>query len=256
MADINTLLDEIIQRYQPGGEFGKASLATLEQRKEKTLASQRQSLVSAGLSGTTIGAGLSSKFEQEVGSPFRLGVEEQRIGGLTQAMQAKAGFLERAEERKSRESIAQRGRISQEQMAYDSRYAAKEAAEEQTKVSAWEAHTARQRTEQEASFGGQLSNYGADYYGSGGDSGGGMGLVSTRAYQGTMEGGGGSQVASSQAAGGEGTTSMTIEFGGAGPRQANKTIQVPASALGSGPGGLKDAATYKQYVPWGWKTTG
>ncbi len=108
--DINTLLDEIIQRYQPGGEFGKEALATLETRKGKTLAKQGQSLVTAGLGGSTIGAGLGKKFEEDVGTPFRLGVEEQRLGALTQAMQAKAGYLERGEGREFASAEAKKER--------------------------------------------------------------------------------------------------------------------------------------------------
>ena len=96
---ITDLLDSVIARYQPGGAYGEAALGTLETRKKKTLASQRQSLTSSGLSGTTVSAGLGKKFEEDIGTPTRLGIEETRVGALTQAMQAKAGFMERGQAR-------------------------------------------------------------------------------------------------------------------------------------------------------------
>jgi len=61
-----------------------------------------------------------------------------------------------------------------------------------------------------------------------------------------LTGGGGTGV--------EGTTSMTVynTYTGRGP--ASKVIQVPLSALGSGPGGFKDEKTYKAYMPSGFRT--
>ena len=174
--DINTLLDEIIQRYQPGGEFGKAALATLEQRKGKALASQQQNLVSAGLSGTTIGAGLGSKFEQEVGSSFRLGVEEQRLGALTQAMQAKAGYLERGEERESALAESQKERDLREFQALLSN---RQTGSATPAFPSGGSTTAQWQPGGGA--GGALSEYGADYYGS--DAGGSPGSNDLSTYQ-------------------------------------------------------------------------
>ena len=72
-------------------------------------------LISSGLGGTSVGAGLETKYEQEVGQPFRLGVEEARTGALTQAMMAKAGFAEREQAR------AQEERLQKQQMAIQER---------------------------------------------------------------------------------------------------------------------------------------
>ena len=67
---ITELLDQIIARYQPGGEFGKAGEDILARKKVETLARQRQSLASAGLAGTTIGAGLETAFEEITNTKF------------------------------------------------------------------------------------------------------------------------------------------------------------------------------------------
>jgi len=87
------LLDEIIQRYRPGGEFGKAELALLGRAKKKSLAETAQGLVSAGLSGTTAGVGAGKKWEEEIGMPAKLKLEDIRSGRLSEALGAKAGFL-------------------------------------------------------------------------------------------------------------------------------------------------------------------
>ena len=253
--DINTLLDQIIQRYQPGGEFGKAALATLEQRKGKTLASQQQSLVSAGLSGTTIGAGLGSKFEQEIGTPFRLGVEEQRLGALTQAMQAKAGYLERGEERETALSEAEKERQLREfGMLISNRQTG-------PATPAFPQTTAQEPWQPGGGEGGQLSSF-IDNYQVGGETGG-MGVygISGAVQDPTIgqEVLGGPQAGSIYVGGGgsvggqTGTTTITLEGGGVGTFGKTKTIQVPASALGSGVGGFKDETTYKAYVPAGYR---
>jgi hypothetical protein len=57
-----------------------------------------------------------------------------------------------------------------------------------------------------------------------------------------------------QAAGG-GTT-ITVEAASNqadSPPGTRREIRVPAEALGNGPGGFKDTATYQRYVPWGYR---
>lgn len=68
--------------YQQGGGFGKGVEAALERGRKKALASGAQSLVSAGLAGTSMMAGLGKKFEEEVAMPTRLSVEEKRAEAL------------------------------------------------------------------------------------------------------------------------------------------------------------------------------
>jgi hypothetical protein len=93
------MLDEIIERYRPGGEFGKPEEALLKRAKVKSLAGTAQDIVSSGLSGTTVGAGAGQAWEEEVGMPARLRLEDIRTQRLTEAMGAKAGYMERMGER-------------------------------------------------------------------------------------------------------------------------------------------------------------
>jgi len=95
-GEITELLDRIIQRYKPGGEFGKAELELLERARTKSLATTAQGMVSAGLAGTTAGVGAGRKWEEEVGMPARLQLEDIRTQRLMEAMGAKAGYMERA----------------------------------------------------------------------------------------------------------------------------------------------------------------
>ena len=88
------LLDQAIQRYQPGGSFGAGAMAQYEQGKTQAMSSGQQNLISSGLSNTTIGATLPLAYEQEVGTPFRLQLEDLRMKNLTEAERAKTGFIE------------------------------------------------------------------------------------------------------------------------------------------------------------------
>jgi len=188
IGGITSILDQIISRYQPGGAFGKAALSTLEQRKGKTIAKQKQSLVSSGLGGTTIGAGLGSKFEQEVGTPFRLGVEEQRIGALTQAMQAKAGFMER--ESAKRQSFEE----SEQQRKYQSRITYGGATVQQRPVApsgrSYSGSVSQGSGNRTDSYGGGLSSYGQGRVVGGGGAGGGSNAPIGEIWMPTPDGGG------------------------------------------------------------------
>jgi len=117
-GDISEILDQLIARYKVGGEFGKEAETLQSIKKRKTLGSQKQALVSSGLSGSTVGAGLESKYEQEVGVPFGLGLEEERMKGLTGAATAKAGFMEREADRQmSFQSEQERIKMMYEELA-------------------------------------------------------------------------------------------------------------------------------------------
>ncbi|KKL18495.1 hypothetical protein LCGC14_2474940, partial [marine sediment metagenome] len=70
------LYSDIVEQYKPGGAFGTGFEAQLERQKTKTVAGQTQSLVSSGLYGTTQTAGLGKKWEEEVGAPARLKLED------------------------------------------------------------------------------------------------------------------------------------------------------------------------------------
>ena len=96
--EIRGILDEIIAMYAPGGGFGKGTEAMIEREKEKSIAQGTQALVTSGLYGTTMAAGLGKKFEEEVGMPTRLKLEDVRYGQYAGAMGQKAGMVERIEQ--------------------------------------------------------------------------------------------------------------------------------------------------------------
>ena len=89
-----SIFDEIINRYQPGGQYGQGAMGLYEQGKTKALAEAQQSLVNSGLSNTTVAAGLPMAYEQEVGSQFRLQLEDQRMNALTNAQLGKTEFIQ------------------------------------------------------------------------------------------------------------------------------------------------------------------
>lgn len=89
------LLEQSAGLYAPGGGFGAGALADIERAKGKDIASATQSLVSSGLYGTTIAAGLPKKYEEEVSGPARLRVEDIRKERYAGALGQKAGFIER-----------------------------------------------------------------------------------------------------------------------------------------------------------------
>ena len=93
--DILKLSDEIAGIYAPGGAFGKGFEAQLDRVKKQTVASGMQQLVSSGLSNTTNAAGLGQQFEENVGAPSRLRLEDLRMDRYSNALGAKQGFMER-----------------------------------------------------------------------------------------------------------------------------------------------------------------
>lgn len=96
--EIRGYLDEIIARYGPEGGFGEGYEAQLQRSKTQDVASGAQSLVGSGLYNTTQTAGLGKKWEEEVGAPARLKLEDLRSERLSQAQSDKAGFVERIED--------------------------------------------------------------------------------------------------------------------------------------------------------------
>jgi len=92
------LYGDIVEQYKPGGAFGTGFEAELGRQKTKTVAGQTQQLVSSGLYGTSVTAGLGQKFEEEVGMPARLKLEDIRMGRYAEAVGQKAGLIERRED--------------------------------------------------------------------------------------------------------------------------------------------------------------
>ncbi|MBW1931473.1 MAG: hypothetical protein JRI56_00300 [Deltaproteobacteria bacterium] len=92
------IYDRIIKQYEPGGAFLQGVEAQLQREKARTVAQQTQDLVSSGLFGTSIRAGLGKKFEEEIGTPARLRAQDIAFERLAQAGVGKAGFIERRED--------------------------------------------------------------------------------------------------------------------------------------------------------------
>ena len=86
---------DIAGLYAPGGEFGKGAEAKYERGRTRNLAEGQQQLISSGLSGTTIAAGLPKKYEEEDGTPFKLQLQDLQTSRYADALKGKAGFLER-----------------------------------------------------------------------------------------------------------------------------------------------------------------
>lgn len=92
------IYDRMISDWGKGGGFVKGQIAQLERRKTRGVAAGMQSLVSSGLAGTTMAAGLGKKWEEEVGTTARLSIADIAGQRLMQARQAKAGFIERRQD--------------------------------------------------------------------------------------------------------------------------------------------------------------
>lgn len=95
--EIRGYFDTMIGLYAPGGGFGRGYEAELERTKTKDVARGTQQLISSGLYGTTTAAGLGKAWEEEVGAPSRLRLEDLRLERYAQALGQKASFVERIE---------------------------------------------------------------------------------------------------------------------------------------------------------------
>lgn len=94
----SSAMQKAIDYYQPGGGFGKGIEAGLERGRTKALASGAQGLISAGLGGTTMMAGLGKKFEEEVAMPTRERVEGARAQAISGLEMTKAQIVQGATE--------------------------------------------------------------------------------------------------------------------------------------------------------------
>lgn len=92
--EIRGLLDQIVSTYAPGGSYMQGQEAMLDRTKQKTLAQGTQGLISSGLYGSTMTAGLPGRFEEEIGVPTRAKLEDLRTDAYTKALAGKAGFIE------------------------------------------------------------------------------------------------------------------------------------------------------------------
>ena len=92
--EIRQLLDEVIGTYSPGGSFGAGTEAMIDRQKTKAIGQGTQSLISSGLYGSTMTAGLGTAFEEDVAMPTRLKLEDLRTQKYSDALGQKAGFIE------------------------------------------------------------------------------------------------------------------------------------------------------------------
>lgn len=96
--EATSAIDRAIAQYQPGGGFGKGTEAALARGETRAVASGAQSLVSAGLAGTTMMAGLGKKYQEEVAAPMRARVEETRAQAISGLEMTKAQIIQGATE--------------------------------------------------------------------------------------------------------------------------------------------------------------
>lgn len=91
---INNIYESLASMYSEGGSYGAGTEAMLERQKTKDVASATQGLISSGLYGTTTTSGLSKKWEEEIGVPSRLKLEDMRTDKYTGVMSQYAQYLQ------------------------------------------------------------------------------------------------------------------------------------------------------------------
>lgn len=90
--------EKALAHFKPGGGYGAGVEAGLERGRVKATAGGMQSLVSAGLAGTTMAAGLGKKYEEEVAAPTRAKVEGARAEAIANIQMSMAGAEQRGYE--------------------------------------------------------------------------------------------------------------------------------------------------------------
>jgi hypothetical protein len=97
-AQAMKIYEDIEAMYAPGGAFGAGYEAELEATKKRDVASEVSQSISSGLFGTTVPTTAAKRWEETVGAPARLKLEDLRMGKYAEAMGAKAGLIERRED--------------------------------------------------------------------------------------------------------------------------------------------------------------
>ena len=88
---VSSLFKEAKALYAPGGGYMKGLESQLARGSERAVASGVQNLASAGLAGTSMVGGLGLQYEEDVATPARAGANTQRLGALSNLLQAEAG---------------------------------------------------------------------------------------------------------------------------------------------------------------------
>ncbi len=97
-AGTSAAMAEAVAQYAPDGGYGKGVEAALDRGRTQAVAGGTQALVSSGLMGTTMPAGLAKKFEEEVGMPARAQVEENRASAIAGLKSLEAQVIQGATE--------------------------------------------------------------------------------------------------------------------------------------------------------------
>lgn len=92
---VESIFDEIIARYGPGGQFGKGYESELATQKVQDVGKTAQRDISRGMYGIRP---YEQEWEKTVGSGARLKLEDIRMERLSGAQTGKASFLERIEQ--------------------------------------------------------------------------------------------------------------------------------------------------------------
>ncbi len=117
-AEAKTAWEQAIAQYGPEGGYGKGVEAGLERGQVKATTSGMQSLVSAGLAGTTMAAGLGKKYEEEVAAPARARVESTRAQAISGLRAGMAGAIQRGYETSEDRALRERLAASQQNLSY------------------------------------------------------------------------------------------------------------------------------------------
>lgn len=97
-GEAKNIYQDIIGQYQPGGSFLAGAEKTYQRQKQRDMSAAKQGLVSAGLYNTTVQAGLPKKYEEEVGIPYKLNLQDIRSQRVAEAKGELAGLIERRED--------------------------------------------------------------------------------------------------------------------------------------------------------------
>jgi len=92
--EIRSMFDQLLGMYKPGGGFGAGTEAILERQKQKDLSSAVASSVSSGMFNTTLPAGFGKQWEEEIGMPSRLKLEDMRYGAYSGVLSDKIKFIQ------------------------------------------------------------------------------------------------------------------------------------------------------------------
>lgn len=92
------IYNQIAETYSPTGTFGAGYKAELEATKKRDVSSGIAQTIESGLYGTSIPSTIGTKWEETVGAPARLKLEDIRTERYASALGQKAGAIERRED--------------------------------------------------------------------------------------------------------------------------------------------------------------